>query len=259
MPPPREMPPPEMPFRATGAPPMAPRPNGLLPTGQAPNGAGFTDSIFESPRALARPRGPTPGPRPPLPAAPGARPRPQPGPRPPVAGPAVLPGPAPARPAPKDRGGPDTGVWDPFLEDEDDADEATAGIATSDRPARPGMAPADDRDDRAEDDEDDLADVDPANDELDEEDDSLPAQAWAGVVAQWLAGAVVGAALWVLFRYLWGELRIVAVAAALLVTAGLVMAVRHLLHDRSRRTTLLAVLVGLLLTTSPVVLVLLGR
>ena len=35
--------------------------------------------------------------------------------------------------------------------------------------------------------------------------DSLPAQAWAGVVAQWLAGAVVGAALWVLFRYLWGS------------------------------------------------------
>jgi hypothetical protein len=251
------MPPSEVPFRATGAPPMAPRPNGLLPTGPAPNGAGFTGSIFESPRDLARPGGPTPGPRPPLPDAPGARPRPQPGPRPPVAGPAVLPGPAPARPVPKDRGGPDTGVWDPFLDDEDDADEATAGIATSDRPARPGVAPADDRDNRADD--DDLADVDLADDELDEEDGSLPAQAWAGVVAQWLAGAVVGAALWVLFRYLWGELRIVAAAAALLVTAGLVMAVRHLLHDRSRRTTLLAVLVGLLLTTSPVVLVLLGR
>ena len=119
------------------------------------------------------------------------------------------------------------------------------------------MAPPNDRDDRA-DDEDDLADLDLADDELDEKDDRCRPRPGPGV-AQWLAGAAVGAALWVLFRYLWGELRIVAAAAALLVTAGLVMAVRHLLHDRSRRTTLLAVLVGLLLTTSPVVLVLPGR
>ena len=65
--------------------------------------------------------------------------------------------------------------------------------------------------------------------------------------------------LWVLFRYLWRGLPVVALAAALLVTAGLVLLVRQLLHDVDRRTTVFAVLVGLLLTASPAVLVLLGR
>ena len=54
-------------------------------------------------------------------------------------------------------------------------------------------------------------------------------------------------------------LPVVALAAALLVTAGLVLLVRQLLHDVDRRTTTFAVLVGLLLTASHAVLVLLGR
>ena len=62
-----------------------------------------------------------------------------------------------------------------------------------------------------------------------------------------------------LFRYLWRGLPVVALAAALLVTAGLVLLVRQFLHDVDRRTTMFAVLVGLLLTASPAVLVLLGR
>ena len=119
----------------------------------------------------------------------------------------------------------------------------------------------DDRDRAAlEDGDDDLLDDDRAHD--DDRDDlgaARPAQAWAGVVAQWLAGAVAGAVLWVLFRYLWRELPVVALAAAVLVTAGLVLLVRQLLHDVDRRTTGFAVLVGLLLTASPAVLVLLGR
>ncbi len=65
--------------------------------------------------------------------------------------------------------------------------------------------------------------------------------------------------LWVLFRYLWRGLPVVALAAAVLVTAGLVLLVRQLLHQADRRTTGFAVLVGLLLTASPAVLVLLGR
>jgi hypothetical protein len=52
---------------------------------------------------------------------------------------------------------------------------------------------------------------------------------------------------------------VVALAAAVLVTAGLVLLVRQLLHHVDRRTTGFAVLVGLLLTASPAVLVLLGR
>jgi hypothetical protein len=86
-----------------------------------------------------------------------------------------------------------------------------------------------------------------------------PARAWAGVLAQWLAGAVAGAVLWVLFRYLWRGLPVVALAAALLVTAGLVLLVRQLIPTADRRTTAFAVLVGLLLTASPAILVLLGR
>lgn len=85
------------------------------------------------------------------------------------------------------------------------------------------------------------------------------APAWAAVVGQWVAGALGGAVLWVLFRYLWRGLPVVALAAAVLVTVGLVVIVRALLHNNDRRTTLFAVLVGLLLTVSPALLVLLGR
>lgn len=111
--------------------------------------------------------------------------------------------------------------------------------------------------DHADLDDDGLLDDEHAED--DDEHVARPAHAWAGVVAQWLAGAVAGAVLWVLFRYLWRELPVVALAAAVLVTAGLVLLVRQLLHNVDRRTTGFAVLVGLLLTASPAVLVLLGR
>src|SRR4051794_10835586 len=116
-----------------------------------------------------------------------------------------------------------------------------------------------DLDDRAHDDYDAHDDPDLDLDDHPEREGARPAQAWAGVVAQWLAGAVAGAVLWVLFRFLWRELPVVALAAAVLVTAGLVLLVRQLLHHVDRRTTGFAVLVGLLLTASPAVLVLLGR
>jgi hypothetical protein len=107
--------------------------------------------------------------------------------------------------------------------------------------------------------EHDFEDLDDREDDEHDERTVRPAQAWAGVVAQWLAGAVAGAVLWVLFRYLWRGLPVVALAAAVLVTVGLVLLVRQLLHQADRRTTGFAVLVGLLLTASPAVLVLLGR
>ena len=84
-------------------------------------------------------------------------------------------------------------------------------------------------------------------------------RAWALVLAQWIVGALGGAALWVGFRYLWRNLPVVALAAAVLVTVGLVVIVRALLRNDDMRTTLFAVLVGLLLTVSPAILVLLGR
>jgi hypothetical protein len=88
--------------------------------------------------------------------------------------------------------------------------------------------------------------------------DAAPA-AWSAVLVQWLAGALGGAVLWVLFRFLWRALPVVAVAAAIVVVVGLVLVVRNLLHNDDKRTTVFAVLVGLLLTASPAVLVLLGR
>jgi hypothetical protein len=109
---------------------------------------------------------------------------------------------------------------------DDDPDDHPAGLA-----AEPGVRPA----------------------------GSSPGQAWAAVVAQWIAGAIGGAALWVGFRFLWRDLPVVALAAAVLVTVGLVLVVRALMHNDDRRTTLFAVLVGLLLTVSPAILVLLGR
>lgn len=83
--------------------------------------------------------------------------------------------------------------------------------------------------------------------------------AWAAVIAQWIAGAIGGAALWVGFRFLWRDLEVVALAAAVLITVGLVLVVRALLRSNDLRTTLFAVLVGLLLTVSPAILVLLGK
>ncbi|MDN5858567.1 MAG: hypothetical protein L0H84_08075 [Pseudonocardia sp.] len=84
-------------------------------------------------------------------------------------------------------------------------------------------------------------------------------QSWGAVVAQWIIGAIGGAALWVAFRFLWRDLMVVAIFAAILVTVGLVLVVRYLLRTTDTRTTVLAVGVGLLLTVSPVILILLGK
>jgi hypothetical protein len=99
----------------------------------------------------------------------------------------------------------------------------------------------------------------PASRRLDRLGGDSTGQAWAAVLAQWIIGAIGGAALWVGFRFLWRELPVVALAAAALVTVGLVVVVRALLRNDDARTTVFAVLVGLLLTVSPAILVLLGR
>jgi len=155
------------------------------------------------------------------------------------------------------------------------ADDEPFGLADAPGDGIAGLDGRFDLDDAEQDehhrtDLDDLDDLDPddadhvfgdIDDDADPDDErgTRPAQAWAGVVAQWLAGAVAGAVLWVAFRYLWRELPVVALAAAVLVTVGLVLLVRQLLHHVDRRTTGFAVAVGLLLTASPAVLVLLGR
>jgi hypothetical protein len=152
----------------------------------------------------------------------------------------------PGRPA--DDGGPATqaAAFDPDdLDDELDDAEYPA-----DRRVRPDEAPAGlgSRRRAAELEEDD---------DLDEE--AGTGQAWAVVIGQWIAGALAGAAIWVGFRYLWFNLPVVALAAAVILTVGLVIGVRALLRNDDLRTTVFAVLVGLLLTVSPAILVLLDR
>jgi hypothetical protein len=153
---------------------------------------------------------------------------------------------APGRPA--DDGGPATeaAAFDPDdLDDELDDAEYPA-----DRRVRPDEAPAGLGSRRR------VAELE-EDDDLDEE--AGTGQAWAVVIGQWIAGALAGAAIWVGFRYLWFNLPVVALAAAVILTVGLVIGVRALLRNDDLRTTVFAVLVGLLLTVSPAILVLLDR
>ncbi|MEU7814185.1 hypothetical protein [Pseudonocardia sp. NPDC049154] len=134
----------------------------------------------------------------------------------------------------EDDAGPPTQLGAPPLHDEDDDDtyHAPAGLGRR-------------------------APVEP--DEEDEEEGEGTPQGWAVVIGQWIAGALVGAAVWVGFRYLWFNLPVVALAAAVIITVGLVLGVRALLRNDDLRTTAFAVGVGLLLTVSPAILVLLER
>jgi hypothetical protein len=134
-------------------------------------------------------------------------------------------------------GGPPTQLGGPLLDDAEDDDEdfaASAGLGGAGRKDADFVEP-------------------------DAEEDEGTPQGWAAVIGQWIAGALVGAAVWVGFRYLWFNLPVVALAAAVIITVGLVLAVRALLRNDDLRTTIFAVGVGLLLTVSPAILVLLER
>ncbi|WP_345426241.1 hypothetical protein, partial [Pseudonocardia xishanensis] len=152
--------------------------------------------------------------------------------------------------APDLDGGPPTQLGSPPVE-EDDLDGGP--------PTQLGGSPLDE-----DDDEPDLAApaglgrADRVREDDETEDEGTP-QGWAVVIGQWIAGALVGAGIWVGFRYLWFNLPVVALAAAVIITVGLVLGVRALLRNDDLRTTVFAVAVGLLLTVSPAILVLLER
>jgi hypothetical protein len=82
---------------------------------------------------------------------------------------------------------------------------------------------------------------------------------WLLLIGQLVVGAIVGAALWIGFRYLWLNFPVVALAAAVVATAGLVLLVRAIRRSDDLQTTMLAVLVGLVVTISPAVLLLASR
>lgn len=95
--------------------------------------------------------------------------------------------------------------------------------------------------------------------EGDESSELSPGRQWLAVGAQLALGVVGGAAVWLLFNWLWNQLPAVALAAALIVTAGLVWIVRNIRKAEDMQSTVLAVLVGLVVTVSPAMLLLLSR
>jgi len=120
-----------------------------------------------------------------------------------------------------------------------------------------------DYDDDVVDEYDDDLDDEVAEDDLDEDAEprvqESPAKQWLMLGAQLALGVVGGAAVWLGFNWLWVELPAAALIAALLVVAGLVWIVRKIRRAEDLQTTVLAVLVGLVVTVSPAALLLVSR
>jgi len=134
----------------------------------------------------------------------------------------------------------------------------TAMMRRSDAPA--GQAHTDEDDDEVagySDDDYYRDDYDDEDDLADEEDARPGMREWVAVAVQVVLGAILGALLWVGFSYLWKYLPPVALVLALVSTTGLVFGVRAMRRSDDLKTTVLAVVVGLLVTVSPAVLVLL--
>lgn len=89
---------------------------------------------------------------------------------------------------------------------------------------------------------------------LDEE--RRPLREWLATIAQLVVGAVAGAALWLVFRWLWRIQPTVAAVAGVLVTVAAVLLVRRIWRSDDVRTIVMTVLIGLFVTMSPAVLLL---
>lgn len=132
-------------------------------------------------------------------------------------------------------------------------------------PARGADRDFDDRGDFDDSDFDEDFDPDPRDrDNDDDDDDDVDEEVNAGrewaIMAGQLALAVIGGAVvWLGFNWLWGFLPAAALAASLAVIIGLVLIVRKIRKAEDLQTTVLAVLVGLVVTVTPAVLLLLGR
>jgi hypothetical protein len=109
-------------------------------------------------------------------------------------------------------------------------------------------------------DDDDLDDLDELeDDDLDGDRQRSPVREWLVMLAQLALGVIGGAAVWLGFNWLWGFLPAAALVVALVVTTGLVLIVRKIRKAEDLQTTVLAVLVGLVVTVSPAALLLLNR
>ncbi|WP_199441616.1 hypothetical protein [Umezawaea beigongshangensis] len=152
----------------------------------------------------------------------------------------------------------------PYVDDEDgdplDGRGALDREVAERRPAerRPAGRGSADLDDYA--DEDYVDDEGPAGlddvDEVVEDEEQSPAKEWAVMAGQLAVGVVGGAGLWLGFNFLWRTLAPAALVVALAVTVGLVMLVRKIRKADDLQTTVLAVLVGLIVTVSPAAMLL---
>ncbi|MFD4643056.1 hypothetical protein ACFWN2_37500 [Lentzea sp. NPDC058436] len=135
----------------------------------------------------------------------------------------------------------------PYVDD-DDSQEYAAYRAEDDYLA----------DDADAEDDDGPAGLDDAA-EVDEEPEAEPRSAgkeWLVMIGQLAVGVLGGAGLWLAFNYLWRAVPAAALVVALAVTVGLVLLVRKIRRADDLQTTVLAVLVGLIVTVSPAAMLL---
>ncbi|WP_027932790.1 hypothetical protein [Amycolatopsis thermoflava] len=141
-----------------------------------------------------------------------------------------------------------TGFHDPFADDDDDVDEFG------------DFGPAEEAAEQPYDyDDEPAADADEPARAKKREAEPSPAKQWLSMAGQLAGGVVGGAAVWLGFNWLWGQIPAAALIAALVVIVGLVWIVRRIRRADDIQTTVLAVLVGLVVTVSPAALLLLSR
>ncbi|TVT17604.1 hypothetical protein FNH06_30990 [Amycolatopsis acidiphila] len=141
-----------------------------------------------------------------------------------------------------------TGFHDPFADDDEEVDEF--GDFGEAEPERLGAG---------YDYEPEAAQAEDYEDEEEPEGEASPARQWLSMAAQLALGVVGGAAVWLGFNWLWGQLPAAALVVALVVIVGLVWIVRKIRRADDIQTMVLAVLVGLVVTVSPAALLLLSR
>ncbi|AIJ20523.1 hypothetical protein [Amycolatopsis methanolica] len=141
-----------------------------------------------------------------------------------------------------------TGFHDPFADDDDDVNEFG------------DFGPAEEAAEQPYDyDDEPAADADEPARAKKREAEPSPAKQWLSMAGQLAGGVVGGAAVWLGFNWLWGQIPAAALIAALVVIVGLVWIVRRIRRADDIQTTVLAVLVGLVVTVSPAALLLLSR
>jgi hypothetical protein len=159
--------------------------------------------------------------------------------------------------------GPSTGYYVPDFDDDDDADEGSASSSQFGVLADDPLADSDGSgeivaglDGGSESYRDGRGERDATEDEAEE---ASPAKQWLVLAGQLALGVVGGAGVWLGFNWLWGQLPAAALVAALVVSVGLVWIVRKVRRAEDLQTTVLALLVGLVVTVSPAALLLVSR